>query len=98
MNFTCPVCNYSGLFIEFRTRPKSQCPQCHSLERHRLQFHIILSLFNIDHAPLNKSMLHFAPENFLRNKFKKIFGNYTTADLYREDVDFKEDIQCLSFA
>jgi len=42
-------------------------------------------------------MLHFAPENFLREKFKLLFKNYVTADLYRDDVDFKEDIQSLSF-
>lgn len=42
--------------------------------------------------------LHLAPEDCLRPVLAQHFGTYHTADLFKTDVDFKEDIQKLSFA
>ncbi|WP_208646982.1 class I SAM-dependent methyltransferase [Buttiauxella warmboldiae] len=42
--------------------------------------------------------LHFAPESAFRTWFSNIFGEYKTADIEMEGVDFKVDIQDLPFA
>jgi len=48
------------------------------LERHRLQHFVasnLLKNFNV----AEMKMLHFAPENFFRRTFSKLFGRYETA-------------------
>jgi SAM-dependent methyltransferase len=40
-------------------------------------------------------MLHFAPEPFFRERFKRAFGGYETADIDRRDVDHRADLQAL---
>jgi predicted SAM-dependent methyltransferase len=42
-------------------------------------------------------MLHFAPEEFLRQIFSRRFVEYETADLFMAGVDHKVDIQQLPF-
>ena len=41
--------------------------------------------------------LHFAPESFFRDRFRKEFKSYTTVDLYMEEVDVKADLRKLPF-
>ncbi len=43
------------------------------------------------------SILHFAPEPFFADRFRKLFGNYTSADLYMETADVKADLRHLPF-
>ena len=76
----CPVCNYQGYFRVYGNPPRldALCPQCGSLERHRL-FWIWFKV----HAPsLHEPVLHFAPEAFLEPLLRKHFKNYRTADLH----------------
>lgn len=99
--FTCPVCNYVGAFIDLRPptglRKHAQCPHCRALERHRIQYLVVNQLLgNLDTPQL--SMMHFAPENFFRGYFQSRFGKYETADLYMESVDYQVDLQKLPFA
>lgn len=49
-------------------------------------------------SPRGKSLLHFAPEPCLQPKLETAFSTYHTADLFMPRVDFKEDLQRLSFA
>jgi len=44
-----------------------------------------------------KSILHIAPEECLKPQLVQLFGTYHTADLLAKNVDFNEDLQCLSF-
>lgn len=99
-SFICPVCNYNGPFrdIEPETgiRKHALCPKCGSLERHRLQYLVLTELAKeYDFAKM--SMLHFAPEPFFRNYFKKMFNKYISADLFLDDVSVKVDLTNLAF-
>jgi SAM-dependent methyltransferase len=98
--FVCPICDYVGPFADFHSfagvRKHAVCPNCDSLERHRLQYLVVkdaLKGMNVDEM----TMLHFAPEKYLRPLFSRIFGKYETADLYMEGVDHKVDILGLPF-
>jgi len=99
--FECPICGYYGPFEDFNPptglRKYAKCPQCGSLERHRLQY-LVASSVLAGLPTLQMTMLHFAPEAFLRDFFSKQFRKYETADLYMGDVDHKVDLQRLPFA
>ena len=73
--YLCPICGYCGLFQSVKPksglRKRERCPKCGSLERHRLQLLVFNKVVKeIDTKKM--SMLHFAPEDCLRNIFKKI--------------------------
>jgi len=100
--FTCPVCNYSGPFIDHPgaqvgdkpSRRYAACADCGALERHRLQVKV-LDEFLPGFADRSKSVLHFAPESFIGKRLKQVFGKYQTADLFRRDVNIRADICAL---
>src|SRR5688500_11121462 len=76
----CTVCGRHGLFDPFGwpVRPQAKCPQCGSLERHRL-----LKLW-CDAFPgelRGKSVLHFAPEAMMVALIKPLASEYVSADL-----------------
>lgn len=100
VHYECPICNYSGPFLDTNPptglRTSAFCPNCYSAERHRLQKLVLNELFNNQDLS-NKRMLHFAPEHFFQKYFKNKFQTYTTADLYRDDVDVKADLTNLPF-
>ena len=99
--FKCPVCDYSGSFLDIDSqttglRKHAKCPKCGALERHRLQYLVVSDLLSsID--PMSRRMLHFAPEPFFRDFFSSRFGHYETADLNMDDVDHNVDLQQLPF-
>ena len=98
--FQCPISHYEGPFRDMNSfagvRRHAKCPQCGALERHRLQYLVLMELFEqMDCSQLK--MLHFAPESFFRFMFAKRFGKYETADLSMKDVDYNVDIQNLPF-
>ena len=71
-------------------------PDVEKLKRMRLSVLLLNSIYNeIDTSKMK--MLHISPENALRKKFKMMFGSYTSADLYRKDVDYQFDIQNIPF-
>lgn len=99
--FECPVCGYHGPFqdLDLPTgfRKYAQCPDCESLERHRLQYVVLQSIL----APLKTAsmkMLHFAPEPFFRSFFGERFQDYQTADIEMPSVDHVVDLQKLPFS
>ena len=81
MRNLCPVCNYSGVFMNFRGRARAKCPGCAALERHRLMWLYWQQRTNLfDGTP--KRMLHMAPEPCFRQRLNKVPGlEYLTGDL-----------------
>jgi SAM-dependent methyltransferase len=66
------------------------------MERHRLQYLVMKALH--DRKDFSRmSLLHFAPEPFFRDTFRRWFGRYTTADVDRVDVDHRVDLRALPF-
>ena len=99
--FICPVCNYEGPFRTERAdtgaRKFGRCPNCGALERHRMQYAVLIDLFEKGLIPKGR-MLHFAPEAFFRGFFAQRFDRYETADIVPEGVDHEVDIRKLPFA
>lgn len=99
--YECPICNYIGPFIDITPptgfRKDAYCPNCYAAERHRLQKLVLDQIIDNNTLANTGKMLHFAPEKFFKKFFKSIFKNYTSVDLYREDVDVKADITNLPF-
>jgi SAM-dependent methyltransferase len=98
--FECPICGYSGPFRDFGSfagfRKHAICPKCTALERHRLQYLVLMDVLKGLNVRKMK-MLHFAPERFLKRIFSQRFQQYETADLFMRGVDHKVDIQSLPF-
>ena len=98
--FECPVCNYKGPFADFYgfagNRKHAMCPQCGALERHRLQYLVLISIMNRMNVS-GRNMLHFAPEALFSKMFSERFAGYETADLYMKGVNHKVDLQNLPF-
>ena len=100
--YECPICSYKGKFEtiglgQINVRYAARCPECLSLERHRLQWLVVKKLFAVKALNNSMSMLHMAPEQCLRYEFIQMFKSYITADLSGDDVDWKEDLCKLSF-
>ena len=98
--FICPLCNYHGPFLNVARwageRRFAQCPNCGSMERHRIQWLIMLKLAErFDFSKM--SMLHAAPEHCLSRLFQKRFGSYTTMDLDTPGVHVHADLTHLPF-
>lgn len=94
-NRYCPICEtQSESFKPFGYNPRqdAMCPNCNSLERHRLSWLVIRDkIHNLDLS--NKTMLHIAPEKVFMSKFNDLFKeNYLTADLHEKHVRLKMDI------
>jgi SAM-dependent methyltransferase len=98
--FECPICGYEGPFANFRSfagfRRYAICPQCDGLERHRLQYLVVMDALSVLSGQELK-MLHFAPEKSFKQMFSRRFTKYETADLFMEGVDHKVDMQDLPF-
>jgi SAM-dependent methyltransferase len=97
--FQCPICNYNGPFATISSfagsRKYAICPQCDGLERHRLQYMVMMEALSGLSGQVK--MLHFAPEKFFRQMFSGRFARYETADLFMEGVDHNVDIRDLPF-
>ncbi|MEQ8465336.1 MAG: glycosyltransferase [Coleofasciculus sp. E1-EBD-02] len=99
--YTCPICGYQGSFANFVLAESeiikhSRCPSCDSFERHRLQ-KLVIDQLKKDINFGKMRMLHFAPEYFFQEYFKPLVGEYITADLSMNKVDYKVDLTSLPF-
>jgi len=100
-DYQCPVCKKQfRKFLPYgygkSNRDNRLCPNCLSLERHRLLWLFLKQKTNFFTAKL--SVLHMAPEQPFLKHFKKMSNlNYTTADLYSPIVDVKTDIRNMVF-
>lgn len=94
----CPICGWSGKrFLPFGviTRENALCPQCNSLERHRLYYFYLLNKIN---ANKKLKVCHFAPENSIKNTFS-IFKNieYVSCDIVPGRAMCIQDITNITF-
>lgn len=95
--FECPICSYHGPFKDKGHRKHAKCPSCGELERARMHFLVLQEILR--GKSLDKlSILHFAPEKYLGGYFRKRAKIYVSADLYREDVNLKCDVQSIPCA
>lgn len=100
-NVHCPVCEKSfRKFLPYgRIKPRENalCPNCLSLERHRL-----LWLYLQEKTPFFNSklqVLHIAPEACFIKRFEKIHGDsYVTADIESPLAKIKMDIHKIPFS
>lgn len=99
-NVTCPVCNRSfRAFLPYgriNQRANALCPNCLSLERHRLIWLYLREKTAFFTQKL--SVLHIAPEACFIPRFTKLHGDgYITADLESPLARVKADIHNLPF-
>ena len=86
----CNICGYKGRFGVYGIIPRisALCPNCFSLERHRLLFEYLRK------NELKQPIIHFAAEFCISNHCRNRYTNYKTADLYKPS-DLKVDIECM---
>jgi SAM-dependent methyltransferase len=99
-NVTCPICSRSfRKFLPYgriNSRSNALCPNCLSLERHRLIWLYLEQ--RSDTLDPERKILHIAPEVCFMNRLKKTHGkNYTTADIESPLADVKMDIHQMPF-
>lgn len=99
-NYECNICGskYRKMLPYGYVHPRENalCPNCLSLERHRL---IWMYLQNeTDFFTGNYKVLHIAPEQSFLERFKKLSNlDYTTADMESPIADVKCDVQQMPF-
>jgi SAM-dependent methyltransferase len=99
-NVTCPVCEKSfRKFLPYgriKPRPNALCPNCLSLERHRLIWLYLNE--RTDFFKASAEILHIAPEACFIKRFEKIHGkHYITADIESPLAKVKMDIHKIPF-
>lgn len=77
-------------------RDNALCPNCLSLERHRLLWLYLKNRTDFFIAP--KKVLHIAPEQSFEERFRKLKKlEYYTADMESPIADYKLDVQKMPF-
>jgi len=99
-NVECPVCNstFSKMLPYGRiiSRENALCPECLSLERHRLMWLYLNQKTNFFTA--NNKLLHIAPEHCFINRFEKLKNlEYITADIESPLAKVKMDVHDIPF-
>ena len=84
INF-CPICKNFSSFGDFWSRKNVLCPNCKSLERHRMVYLLLKNQYE-DLLNSKIKLLHFAPELL----FYKFFSEKKNIDYY--PVDFSPEI------
>lgn len=96
----CPICNkHYRTFLPYgrlNPRPNALCPNCLSLERHRLIWVYLQEKTNFFREKLN--VLHIAPEPCFMRRFENQHGEkYITADIESPLAKVKMDIHEIPF-
>jgi SAM-dependent methyltransferase len=97
---TCPICETSyRKFLPYgriNARENALCPNCQSLERHRLIWLYLQE--HTDFFKAKKDVLHIAPEDCFIHRFEKLHGDrYITADIESPLAKVKMDIHKIPF-
>lgn len=99
--FVCPCCNgHFRSFLPFGLRPRTNvmCPQCLSLERHRLLNCYLIDQTNLFETSSLLTILHVAPERILQKKLCAAPNvNYVSIDLASPLAQLHMDITDLQF-
>lgn len=90
----CNLCGHQGKFLPFGVplRRGSVCPRCYSKERHRL---IGLWVDANPDAVAGARVLHFAPEEVVAARFRRLAADYRSADLFDGSADLALDIESI---
>lgn len=95
----CPVCGHQfRKFLPYgrKARENALCPNCLSLERHRLMYLFLKQKTNFFSAPLK--VLHIAPEICFIKRFEKQENlDYVTADIESPLAKIKMDVHAIPF-
>ena len=96
----CPICkSHYRQFLPYgriNPRPNALCPNCLSLERHRLIWLYLQEETNFFQMKLN--VLHIAPEPCFMQRFERQHGDtYITADIESPLAKVKMDIHQIPF-
>ena len=99
-NVECPICEkHYRAFLPYgriNPRPNALCPNCLSLERHRLIWLYLKEKTNFFSSRLN--VLHMAPEPCFMKRFERQHGEgYITADIESPLAKVKMDIHQIPF-
>ena len=96
---TCPVCKHSyKKFLPYGriARANALCPNCLSLERHRLMWLFLQEKTDFFTAPLR--VLHVAPEHCFIERFEGLKNlDYITADIESPLAKVKMDVHEIPF-
>jgi SAM-dependent methyltransferase len=96
----CPVCGkHYRKFLPYgyvKSRSNALCPNCLSLERHRLLW--LYFQRKTDILASSKSFLHIAPEICFVSRLRKTHLDYKTADLESPWADFHFNIEDIPMA
>jgi SAM-dependent methyltransferase len=98
--FYCPLCGKSfRKFYPFGINPRQNacCPNCGSLERHRLLWVALRTLQKKGLIKQGGRLLHVAPETCLAEKFRKEY-DYLSIDLDGNSAMMAMDITAMDFA
>jgi predicted SAM-dependent methyltransferase len=103
----CPICDWSGRQFTpsgppLKRRFDSRCPNCGSMERHRLAYLVAEERVALDCS----NVIHVAPEKELSRWLRSKSDNYLSIDLYNEamarmdltDLDLEDNSQSLIWA
>jgi len=97
--YHCPVCGHEYrkmLPYGRKARANALCPNCLSLERHRLLWLYLDQKTTFLKQPA--AVLHIAPEVCFKNRFKKVHGQgYITGDIESPLADVKMDVHNIPF-
>lgn len=97
--FICPLCRWSGRFMPtkpvYGRRRHAICPNCGSMERHRLQKLVVDEILH-GFAPQDKLCLQFAPDPMTRF-LKASFGRVVTADIEPRPNSLQFDMRAIPF-
>jgi SAM-dependent methyltransferase len=86
----CNICGYRfEKFLEFCDRKNALCPVCGSLERHR---HLFVHLHSMYPFLENKKILHFAPEQIIKDILSCSKAEYFDADISPGRATYQMDI------
>jgi SAM-dependent methyltransferase len=91
----CNVCGWKGRrLVGNEWHPRTICPQCNSLVRHRLLFETLSRkpTLGVKNLVKGKRVLHIAPESIISTLLATDAAKYIRADLLRDDVDLVLDI------
>ena len=81
----CPLCEKEKTpYKKYSNRPFAACPNCRSLERHRV-FAVYLKKLNLS----TNDILHIAPEICLYNYINGVAKSYICGDLFPEEKKYK---------
>lgn len=87
----CNICKWQGKsFIGDRWNKKSICPNCGLHFRHRMLIYAFENISGLQYKDLidDKKVIHFAPEQFLKELIPSRASLYKTADICDQRVDF----------